>query len=234
VLVVRGDDVECVVGESEKPLEGKEVWTGGDDGEKRTLKKLEVKTPTCRRGLRLQTVRVNGTEKQVFGVLLSTATPYSFQDNVTGDIELRGGNDGQGNVYTTINGSKKPVCDNDWDDADAGVVCRWPAQPAPPARMLGYAGGRATRDFGIDNVLRQLSAIEGKALLVSTACMGWRKTCWTAALSAAMTVGRMRPSGPTGDKPVGLIQATFRPVAENELPTAASQGLQRSQPRWLR
>ena len=39
---------------------------------------------------------------------------------------------GSGEGQVIIN--NRPVCDQDWDDVDAGVLCR----------MLGYAAGRAT------------------------------------------------------------------------------------------
>merc|ERR1711962_1268981 len=131
---------DCVVGEDTSPLEGKEVWVGGDQGEYRVLKKIEVKQPTCRRGLHLRRVNINSTDTQ------DNVTIPLFGSDV---ISLKGGNKpGEGNVF--VNG--EPVCDDGWEDVDARVACR----------MLGYSNGRAISnsrfgripggDYGMDNV----------------------------------------------------------------------------------
>merc|ERR1712112_687546 len=131
---------DCVLGEDSEPLEGKQVWVAGDQGEYRVLTKLEVKQPTCRRGLQLLRVNVNKTETQ------ENETIPLFGSDV---ISLKGGNrPGEGNVF--VNG--EPVCDDSWDNADARVACR----------MLGYSNGRAISnsrfgqipggDYGMDNV----------------------------------------------------------------------------------
>merc|ERR1712180_258237 len=131
---------DCVVGEDTSPLEGKEVWVGGDQGEYRVLKKIEVKQPTCRRGLHLRRVNINSTDTQ------DNVTIPLFGSDV---ISLKGGNrPGEGNVF--VNGD--PVCDDSWEDVDARVACR----------MLGYSNGRAISnsrfgripggDYGMDNV----------------------------------------------------------------------------------
>jgi len=120
-------------------LEGKEVWVGGDQGEYRVLRQLEVKQPTCRRGLQIVSVNVNDTNLQ------GNSTVPLFRS----EIRLDGGSrPGEGNVF--VNG--EPVCDDSWDDVDARVACR----------MLGYSNGRATQnsrfgqipggDYGMDNV----------------------------------------------------------------------------------
>jgi hypothetical protein len=214
-LVVKGDRApECVVADwlTIKSLEGEEVWTGGDDGEKRALKKLEVKTPTCRRGLKMKTVRINSTESQVFSLLLSTATPPPLQEPrsiplfVSRNIELGGGrSDSEGNVYVNINGRMQPVCDDAWADVDAGVACRYPpSPPLLPARMLGYAGGSATIEsrfgqtagghFGMDNVNCQVSAISWHGP-TGIYRRGMRRACWTAPSPARMIVGQRRLPG---------------------------------------
>merc|ERR1712180_539575 len=131
---------DCVVGEDTSPLEGKEVWVGGDQGEYRVLKKIEVKQPTCRRGLHLRRVNINSTDTQ------DNITIPLFGSDV---ISLKGGSrPGEGNVF--VNG--EPVCDDGWEDVDARVACR----------MLGYSNGRAISnsrfgqipggDYGMDNV----------------------------------------------------------------------------------
>merc|ERR1712115_410158 len=131
---------DCVVGEDTSPLEGKEVWVGGDQGEYRVLQKIEVKQPTCRRGLHLRRVNINSTDTQ------DNVTIPLFGSDVT---SLKGGNrPGEGNVF--VNG--EPVCDDGWEDVDARVACR----------MLGYSNGRAISnsrfgripggDYGMDNV----------------------------------------------------------------------------------
>merc|ERR1712112_76845 len=131
---------DCVLGEDTEPLEGKEVWVGGDQGEYRVLQKIEVKQPTCRRGLYLRRVDVNSTDTQ------DNVTIPLFGSDV---ISLKGGSrPGEGNVF--VNG--EPVCDDSWEDVDARVACR----------MLGYSNGRATSnsrfgripggDYGMDNV----------------------------------------------------------------------------------
>jgi len=120
-------------------LEGKEVWVGGDQGEYRVLRQLEVKQPTCRRGLQIVSVNVNDTNLQ------GNSTLPLFRS----EIRLEGGSrPGEGNVI--VNGES--VCDDSWDDVDARVACR----------MLGYSDGRATTDsrfgnnpggnYGMDNV----------------------------------------------------------------------------------
>merc|ERR1712115_494492 len=135
-----GRVADCVVGEDTSPLEGEEVWVGGDQGEYRVLKKIEVKQPTCRRGLHLRRVNINSTDTQ------DNVTIPLFGSDV---ISLKGGNrPGEGNVF--VNG--EPVCDDGWEDVDARVACR----------MLGYSNGRAISnsrfgripggDYGMDNV----------------------------------------------------------------------------------
>ena len=64
-LGINGRVADCVVGEDTSPLEGKEVWVGGNQGEYRVLSKLEVKQPICRLGLQLLPVNVNNTVTQV-------------------------------------------------------------------------------------------------------------------------------------------------------------------------
>jgi len=144
VMVVRTINLERRVAEclgtAEKvpELEGKEVWTVGEPGVMKNLKLMEVKKPMCERGLAVSSVMVNSTESQA-----NLTAPIRHPD-----IELRGGNDKSGNVF--IRG--RPVCDDGWDNTDAGVACR----------MLGFSGGRATREsrygsipggrYGMDNV----------------------------------------------------------------------------------
>jgi len=92
-------------------LEGKEVWVGGDQGEYRVLRQLEVKQPTCRRGLQIVSVNVNDTNLQ------GNSTVPLFRS----EIRLEGGSrPGEGNVI--VNGES--VCDDSWDDVDARVACR--------------------------------------------------------------------------------------------------------------
>ena len=58
--------VECV-GTAEKvtALEGREVWTGGEQRGMKNLKLMEVKKPMCERGLAVTSIMVNSTESQV-------------------------------------------------------------------------------------------------------------------------------------------------------------------------
>merc|ERR1711962_1781774 len=84
---------DCVVGEDTSPLEGKEVWVGGDQGEYRVLSKTEVKQPTCRRGLQIVSVNVNDTNLQ----------GNSIVPLFRSEIRLDGGSrPGEGNVF--VNG----------------------------------------------------------------------------------------------------------------------------------
>ena len=71
VMVVRTINIarqvpECE-GTAEKvpALEGKAVWTVGEEGERKNLRLLEVKRPMCEWGLDVTPIKVNSTESQV-------------------------------------------------------------------------------------------------------------------------------------------------------------------------
>ena len=77
----------------------------------------------------MDSVECSGSEARLQDCLHSTAGNCSVSQGagvVCFTVELRGGeNDSSGNVFVeNAEGYYGPVCDDGWDDEDAGVVCR--------------------------------------------------------------------------------------------------------------
>ena len=101
------------MGASGKRLEGKLVVSNPEND---TLKisKLGEKMPMCQRGLQIHAIQTKLPEQKLENLTI-------FADG----LELRGnGSDGNNSVEGNVFLDGRPVCDDQWDDTDATVVCR--------------------------------------------------------------------------------------------------------------
>jgi hypothetical protein len=104
---------------------------------------------------------------------IGACVPVEDDCGVEGTVRLAGGNNAQGRVEICHAGSWGTVCDDDWDDNDARVVCR----------QLGQAGGSARSQAafgeGLDSIWMDDVACTGnEARLDACGQAGWgRHNC---------------------------------------------------------
>lgn len=67
-------------------------------------------------------------------------------------IQLVGGNSLRGRVEITRDGSVGTICDTDWDDYDAGIVCRQLGFAAGSAVLGSYFGKSTGAESVLDHV----------------------------------------------------------------------------------
>jgi len=113
-----------------------------DDEKEMVVKKTGVMLPSCPLGLKWQIVNLKKpVEEEVSGSgdeAEPEPEPQSTSRVRLGDYYCGRSKCEKGNVYV----DDKPVCDDDWDDDDAKVVCK----------ELGFDGGYATTESKYGNV----------------------------------------------------------------------------------